>query len=224
MDTGIDIDHIFRLASHLYYWKIGIIIQVPMNYYYYILNDINQYKIMEYNQLYNKKFPDFFTFIDLLKMFSIEQPLQYHLKKINISSHNKFITILLWLLSNNLIQRLSTRIIYIGNEITHTTNHQLKKVSNSNLINNTSFSIESPLLHSNITNNINEVSKLSLSSSYIDADLQNIEKIILPIFDGKHDISQIIYHENVSIEEIYDIVESSKNYIMYNITQKIVVI
>ncbi|GAM17101.1 hypothetical protein SAMD00019534_002760, partial [Acytostelium subglobosum LB1] len=112
LETDLPLSLLYRLSSHLVYWRKAKIINMLTKNNVYILTPISGEQKINYLELGNKftqAFPDFML-QDILLRFSVARPLAEHISKFHQSYHVMFLSVVCWLLEKGLITQLHTYI------------------------------------------------------------------------------------------------------------------
>eukprot|EP01133_Synstelium_polycarpum_P010789 gene10789-12572_t len=114
LETDLPLAHIYRLASHLVYWrKAKIINMMTKNNIYILTPDRSSHtnSKINYGELAAKfavLFQHEIKFHDILLRFSTPRPLAEHISKFHQTYHVTFLQIVGWLLQHDLITQLHT--------------------------------------------------------------------------------------------------------------------
>eukprot|EP01132_Coremiostelium_polycephalum_P009228 gene9228-11306_t len=209
LDTDLPLAYIYRLASHLVYWKKAKIINMMTKNNYYVLTpDATSYRsgaptidYLELNKKFSSLFPEF-KLSDILHRFSSSRPLSEHISKFSSQYHSQFLSIVGWLLQHDLIVQLFTYVHLMVPTIPSSRYHSPSP--------NTTLLYQPqpfPLLPSHLSHHENAFFE------NIDDGTKSYQlfKRLSPYFRGRHHLEEIMWRENISREDLNKILKKYKN-------------
>ncbi|KYQ90548.1 UPF0171 family protein [Tieghemostelium lacteum] len=229
LETDIPLAQIYRLASHLVYWKKAKIINMMTKNNYYVLSPSsnNSFDYIELNKKFTILFPDF-KLPDILQRFSTARPLSDHISKFLNTHHSQFLQVVGWLLQHDLILQLYTFIHLIiplpnnnmksfnNNNNIQQQQQQQQQQQNININLNNQYSSQTNLLYQPpvfplVPSQLGVHEKTFFENIDDKTKSYQLFKRLSPYFRGLHHIEEIMWRENISRDELNKILKKYKN-------------
>ncbi|EGG22631.1 UPF0171 family protein [Cavenderia fasciculata] len=226
METDLPLAQIYRLASHLVYWRKAKIINMMTKNNVYVLNPRNSNDLVDLGNKFSTLFPEF-KFQDILFRFSTARPLAEHISKIHQNYYVVFLQIVGWLLQHDLIVQLHTYVhlmIMTPLHLSHPNNNNGSVNSQNSSSGGNAGSFNNNNNSSSPQNHLYQSTPFPLMPSQsqpheiaffekIDDNTKSYQlfKRLCPYFRGLHHLEEIMWRENISRDDLSKILKKYKS-------------
>lgn len=115
VETGIPLNHLYRLAAHLVYWNKARIINTLAKTNVYVLNPnpkCSDFYFPFIGQKFSRVFPAF-RLPEVLESFSVPKKLGEHVLSLSPTLQKEFVEVVIWLLRHDFLMELHTFVFFV---------------------------------------------------------------------------------------------------------------